>query len=602
MLFSLLAVVACNEPLSEVPVEEADGPLVKVALNVQLPEALLTKAMGYTPSIESVWVVEFGAAGYFKRWAKAEPKDSHISDNGTAGGKAYTVELPISGADQRFHIIAGYFSDTDTPETYTGSTELEVINSLETSGGDCAYWQRIVVPGGIRGIKQVDGSYRVTTESQAYFNNIPLVRNFAKVAVENVTRAFSIVRYALINVPSSGKVAPYDAATHAFVDGYSAANVGALNFTTLYNGGNGYKPQDVSIAKTTSVSNLTFKTPSDTDPYLYLYERPIPTADPTCLLVELRRDGNNYEWFKIEILNETRYVPVYRDFTYKVNIFSIDGEGEVSTTQGDMTAAQKALDGPAFGDVSASLETAGLTTVSDASSSLAVGYTDYISVSTTTTSVSLPYVFTTTESGNSPTVTIELRDAGSGAVLSTFTGVTDQAVTSGTEYSISVPLAAAGGSLKKSMVRVSAKASSTSRELYRDVYFRVMGKVDFESSSSISGGASLNNDVTLTLVLPEDLGSSIFPLTFHIEASDNSLSATDSDLPVQTGASPLGTGKNTFWFTKTIAYSDYYNRTTKEYTTSFDCHFKRNKTVTSGTTTVSVMDPGAHFNTKTFTL
>lgn len=592
----LLGAAACNEPnLVDQPIGE-DGPLVTVLLNVQLPEAVATKAMSNAPQIESVWVAEFGAAGYFKRWVKAEPVDGHITTNGNElRAKAYTVQLPISGAEQRFHIIAGLYGASEVPPTFTGQTEVEAINSIETTNGQCAYWQRIVVPNGIRGTK--DGEqYIVTPESQAYFENVPLVRNFAKVVFENAAKAFTVVQYALVNAPASGKVAPYDATTHSFVEAYDKAHVEELSFERLYNEGAGYKPQNVNVPKTTDVNSLTFKRPGDSDPYLYMYERPLPKSNPTCVLVELK-NGSRYEWFKIELLDLSRYVPIYRDFEYRVNVYYIDGTGETSTTQGNMTAAQKALDGPAFGDVSASLETASLTTITDGVSTLTVGFTDYTSDNTAGETKPLTYTFTTTQASPSPTITVELLDAGSGAVIaSSFTPYSGSA-TSGT---VNVPLAAATSTLKKSVVRVSGKASDNARLLYRNINFRVLGPQDFGTGSSLTGGATINSEVTLTLEIPEDLGQSIFPLTFLIEAADNSLSATDSDLPVQTGTSPFGTGKKTFWFVKTLNYSDYYKD--GNYITSIVCNFKRNKTVSSGSTTVHVKNQEGRFNPKDFTL
>lgn len=106
--------------------------------------------------------------------------------------------------------------------------------------------------------------------------------------------------------------------------------------------------------------------------------------------------------------------------------------------------------------------------------------------------------------------------------------------------------------------------------------------------------------VTLTIELPTDIGESLFPLTVLIEADDNSLSANDSDLPVQKGVSPIS-GRRAFWFAKTIAYSEYYNRATKQYTTLFPCHFKRNKDV-SGTTTIRLLDEEGRFVEKDYTL
>lgn len=578
----VLGLAACNEPW--VPAEqETDGPLVTIEFDVQLPEALETKAAwGNTPTITDVWVLEFGAAGYFKRWAQATPTNGHITANGEAGRKTYRVELPMSSAEQRFHIIA----NPPTTETFIGMTEVEVVNSLQTTNGNCAFWQRIVVPNGIRGTKDGD-HYVATAESQAYFSVVPLIRNFAKVIVRSTsgTNTGKILQYALVNVPTSGKVAPYDITGHQYVGPYTdIAHIGDLSFNTLYNNGRGYMPQDVTLkdiatASTTTYSTLTWKTPTSADPYLYMYERPLPTDNPTCVVVQIQDRG----WYKIEILAEGKYVPIYRDFTYSINIDAIDGDGEATVAE--------ALAGPAFGDVSASLETESMTTISDGKSRLTVGFTDWVEVSTTAKTVSLSYDFTYPSDATNPRVTVEVQDV-SGAVTSVGT-------VSGTSGTLSVNLAGnTTTSPKKSVVIVSG-VTDNYRTLYRKVYFRVVGRLEL-GNGSISGGSSMGDAVTLTLELPTDLGSSLFPLTLLIEADNNSLSANDSDLPVQIGTSPIS-NVNTFWFAKTITYSEYYNRSTKVYTTQFPCHFKRNKNV-SGTTTITVYDEHGRFGNKEYTL
>ena len=591
--FVLLGLASCNEPsLIEQP--EIDSPLVDVYFNLQLPEAMETKAMSNTPQIESVWVVEFGAAGYFKRWAKAEPVSGHISTNGVEGAKTYRVELPISSAEQRFHIIAGYFAANEEPQTYTGQTELEVINSLETTGTRCAYWQRIIVPNGIRWQESSPGSgtYVVTPESQAYFNTIPLIRNFAKVIVYTKDSNFKILQYTLVDVPSKGKVAPYDPDLHTFVAGYGKDQISGLTFTSLYANGSGYKPLAVPITKTeTAPASSAYKHPTDADPYLYLYERPLPTENPTCLLVQIQKGSATPLWYKIEILDNGKYVPIYRDFSYGINIGALDGDGEAT--------AQDAIDGAAFGDVSASLETASLTSISDGNSTLTVDFTDETFMNNET-SVDLGFTFDVEDDARLPKVTVSILNAASGAVSSSFTTYVKEGTATGSTVTgtATIPLTGISGSLKKSVLRVSGTTENY-REVYRDVYIHVMGQQEF--GGSVTGGSSLNDVVTLTITIPSDLGATLFPLTLFIEADDVSLSATDSDLPVQNGVSEFGTGKHTFWFAKTIPYTDYYHRADNTYTTSFTCHFKRNKNV-SGTTTISVKDERDRFEVKEYTL
>lgn len=571
----LFAATSCN--IDNEPLKEAEeGQLVPITVSIQMPEAELTRAAwSEQPVIENLWVIEFGASGFFKRWVQASPSEL-VSQNGEANKKNYVVYLPISSADQHFHFIA----NPPTTQTFTNKTEEEVMSLLETSNGNCAFWQKIYVPGGIRGVEQTDGTILPEPESQAYFTNIPLVRNFAKVEVHSSNASLNIVQYALINKPSAGKVAPYDTRSLEFAKGYIyGKNLSSLSFTNLYNNGNGYVPQGTTVVKDTDASALNFQTSG----FMYVYERPLPTENPTCVLVQI--DNNTAAgiggWYKIEILDEGKYVPIYRDFLYRINVAALDGMGEAS--------AQAALDGPAFGDISANMESASLTTISDGKSTLEVEFTDFVAHNGETSKV-LHYRFTTTETGASPSVTVSIIDAGTGAV----TAVSSP---SGTPANGSVTLTLGpNNTMKKSVLRVAAKASSTSRELYRDVYVRVVGPTDIESATATYTGLTKGSTVTVNLTLPQDLGRSLFPMTLFFEADDNSLSAITEDISVETGLSKFN-GKNTFYFVKTISYSDYYD---DGYKTLAPFVFELNKTITSAPN-IKVWDNENFFNIKDVT-
>ena len=570
----LFAATACNVDINEPAKEAEDGVLVPINFSIQMPEAELTRAAwGEQPVIENLWVIEFGASGYFKRWVRASLVDD-VTLNGEANRKNYTVSLPVSSADQHFHFIA----NPPTTQTFTNRTEADVMNMLETSGGNCAFWQKIYVPGGIRGVEQ-GGTIVPTPESQAYFVNIPLVRNFAKVEVHSANPNLHILQYTLINKPAAGKVAPYDIKTLGFADGYTYHSTDQhfsnLSFANLYNNGNGYTPQPVDITPDTDASALTFQTSG----YMYMYERPAPKENPTCVLVQVQNNASAGigGWYKIEILDEGKYVPIYRDFHYRINIAALDGYGE--------STAQKALDGPSFGDVSANMESASLTSISDGKSTLEVEFTDFVAHSGETSKV-LHYWFTTNETGANPSVTVQVIDAGTGAV-------TAVSAPSGTPANGSVTLTlGSNNTMKKTVLRVSGKATSTSREVYRDIYVRVVGPTDLDSATASSEGLNKGNKVYVNIQMPQDLGRSLFPMNIYIEAEDNSLSAVTEDISVEKGKSKFN-GVNTFYFVKTISYSDYYDN---GYKTIPAFEFEFNKNV-SATPNIKIWDNENFFST-----
>ena len=127
-----------------------------------------------------------------------------------------------------------------------------------------------------------------------------------------------------------------------------------------------------------------------------------------------------------------------------------------------------------------------------------------------------------------------------------------------------------------------------------------MNYQDFQTGSTHSKLVPDGTNVTLTIQLPEELPSSIFPIQVRIESKDNNLSPSkvSADLPVNSGESYWTPGKNTFYFTKTISWSDYakINKSTGlyEYVTAFPCYFTNTD---PSITTSKVVLSSEYFNT-----
>ena len=203
---------------------------------------------------------------------------------------------------------------------------------------------------------------------------------------------FEVKRWTLINVPDRGYIAPYTGdRAKRFPDGYrndflktdpsGPALYAQLTGVDRYPG---YMPPE-------AVVDEAFPGDPDTaaegiyagrGEALYLYERPLPTVDhkQTAVLVEVEfREGHpvygaeaetNTYWYKVEVLDDNAaYVPFLRGIVYTL---CIRGIGEA----GERTAAD-AYNGSYSGNISASLETAGLKDLSNGSSAIHVDGLDY---------------------------------------------------------------------------------------------------------------------------------------------------------------------------------------------------------------------------------
>ena len=143
ILAVLFCAAACSKQYVEPVVDEVSeaAPTVTLTFDVEVPEALETRSttMANTPNIESLWVIEFGASGYYKGWHECIPTDGHVTGNGESAKKQFKVELPISDNDQTFHFIA----NPPSRNSYLNQTEINVLNSMSTTSGNAAFWQRI---------------------------------------------------------------------------------------------------------------------------------------------------------------------------------------------------------------------------------------------------------------------------------------------------------------------------------------------------------------------------------------------------------------------------------------------------------------------------
>jgi len=141
-------------------------------------------------------------------------------------------------------------------------------------------------------------------------------------------------------------------------------------------------------------------------------------------------------------------------------------------------------------------------------------------------------------------------------------------------------------------LRVQGLKENGVASLYRDIVFTVMNTQTFTGSSLTVSGSTVGSEVTVTIGLPEELPSGMFPLQVRIEAENNNLTTTSADLPVSYGTSLFDSSKQTYYFIRTIEYKEYAQIVSGayQYTTQIPCSFLRTDT---GTVTVKFQDiPG----------
>jgi hypothetical protein len=458
------------------------------------------------------------------------------------------------------------------------------------------------------GDKILDGTgyYYVPDEDSPLYNMIPLVRNFARLQFTNNWSKFTLRKIALGNTPKSGLVAPYS--TTGFESTY----------TDLVSQPAGTKP---NVANLTGYHPLLSGDGIDTDcptvftsvtgtvnaATLFIYERDIPNASvpATCVLIggvlsgaaANEKDSEGLTWFKIEITDVNgAYFPFYRDFTYPMTLSSI---AESATRYNSAGAAWAALP---VGDISNSPETATLTQITDGDGLILwVSYVDYPDLSGDR-AVPLLYTFFR-ESENEGVTSVDYypdnvtftRQKKANSTLGWATtenvvkkgAITQNGANSAywdkrpsddyTWYLAEVTLNPKNpDATLQSNIHVEGHITSPyTKTLSRDVTYTVMGQQKLELTTSALSADASGNTVSLSVKLPDTFGSSVFPLTLKIEAEDNNLTPTDN-LTVETGKSAFR-NSNTYYFLKTISYSEYQSLASASPSYTFTCNFKTTK-------------------------
>lgn len=558
ILSLVLLTVSCAEELVELK-PMVDSNKVTIDFSVSVPEVPVhTKAFADAPALTNLYLAVFDENGFLVEYVKTDPNGTELAkQNGTSYKYKYSAKLTLSDTKRIIHFIA------NAPTTLRYGTEEEVITALYTEGANDAYWYRKEIIGGIRASRE--NSVLVPTEATVQaLNNIPLVRNFAKIEVRTKQDcAFKLQSYAVINAPNKGSVAAYNRTTGSFVD-YPDKTAAVLRA----GGYDAFVPGDATL--NSDITNLgldEITTPSPS----YIYERETPTSNPVYILV-YGQFGNKNVYYRVDLRDDDgNYFPLLRNFQYTITINTVTHTGYANP--------QDAANSAGSGDISTSIETEHLTNISDGAVRLTVDYTSKVLV--TESNVELKYKLDNLGEStlNSVVITSE-GEALTGIVvgediLSTVTTTTPQ---SGNWITLVVDPAQIGAEQKKGTITILATYNGD-RTIQRKVTYTLRRPYEMEIKcvpEEIPYG--INEKVKVNITIPDDLGSSMFPLEFNIEAQNLSITPDNDNLPVASGLSTIpGVNKSAFWFVKSLSKEEYDALPLVDGKRTFQCHFKANK-------------------------
>lgn len=555
ILSLVLITVSCADELVEMkPI--VDSNKVTIDFSVSIPEVPVhTKAFADAPALTNLYLAVFDENGFLVEYVPADSENKqYATSNGTS--YKYSVSLTLSDTKRIIHFLA------NAPTTLRYGTEEEVITALYTEGTNDAYWYRKEV----NGIKAtlVNKVLVPTDDTKTALTNIPLVRNFAKIEVTTKQGcAFTLQSYAVINAPNKGSVAAYSRATGSFVDypGKTAA--------VLRTGGyDAFVPGDATL--NSDITNLKLNEITSRSPS-YIYERETPIANPVYILVYGQFGGNNV-YYRVDLRDDDgNYFPLLRNFKYKVTINEVTHTG--------YSNPQDAANSVGSGDISSSIETEHLTNISDGEIRLTVDYTSKVRV--TDDNVALKYKLEKLGEAtlNSVKITCE-GEALRGIVVNGQT-VKEQTVNNpqlNAWITLDVDPAQIGAEQKTGTITIVATYDGD-RTIQRKVTYTLRRPYEMEIKcvpEEIPYG--INEKVKVNITIPDDLGSSMFPLEFNIEAQNLSITPDNDNLPVASGLSTIpGVNKSAFWFVKSLSKEEYDALQLVDGKRTFQCHFKANK-------------------------
>ena len=564
ILFLLLLATACTDEEYAPASGSQPGEGLRITLSIPEPMDAATRSIGDDLNLDYVtdlplFVLVFDENGFFTAFVEATVNSyDQASRRGT-----YTVDLPPFDGKCILHFVLGLSKDdfaTYTPD----DSESGIFSRLTVGDNKDAYWQRVEVEYVIKTLGE-DGE-TVTAISAPPLTDkghiVKLVRNFVQVSVSNQTedKHFTLEGFTVLSEISKGTVAPYwgNDESHLFADFNIDPEQGGDDYARFVNHNSGYagcnppRGDGELLEDVPGENDFTSANASE-----YIYERNQDDAqNPAYVLLKATYD-NAECYYKLDIVRFdkdtyiTSYLNLYRNFHYQINVKSVSGPG--------YSTPQEAMDAVASNNISASVDISDVNKIE-----LAEGYSLEVS--------ELDIMITGTESR---TLDYDYKENGTSLNGKEYVQVTpiggrdeggyNHAAVQSIDWNngeITITPANPLPALMETQEFVVAGRNGLSRR----VRVNVRQPFVFEAVDCDNAEKRIGAEMTLVVRLPENMPTSVFPLTLDIEPEKKSLypDVSKNRIPV------TSQGNYTFSYQATVTYNDYrQNRT-------FFFHFKSN--------------------------
>ena len=547
MLIILLAASCQQEDLATAPALKPG----EYRFSVTIPEPVVaSRALGEQPQDVTsmpMHVLVFDENGFFI----ANQTATVNSFEGLEG--TYTVSLPKNDGKTILHFVLGDVAYGTYAPT---ATEVSIFSALTVGNGRDAYWARTEIDGGI------------SEDTQLPF--VTLVRNFAKITLtagQGVPATFQLLGFAIVNETTEGTVAPYTGSGFATF-GLSGQGDAYTEFRTVNPGFGG-----------NSAGSLDDTTPQDADftkEAKYVYERnQDEAANPAYILVKAMFNDQTC-YYKLDIVRQdedtwlTSYLNLYRNFVYHVTINSVAGAG--------YNTPEQAMNAVASNNISASVEVSQVNSIQDGQGNV-LTVDDLDIMITKPEAYSLGYEYREgAKDGSEGTVCNGKKyvqvipvyeDSGD--------GINRRAVQS-VECNYDGTITITPVSPLPDVMETQEFVVTTHSGLSRRVTVNVRKPFNFDAVDCDDlVESTIGSELTLVVRLPQNMPTSVFPLTLDIEPDKKSIypDVAKNRIPV------VAEGNYTFQYRATVTYNDYRRNSTLFF------HFKTNMTNSATSITVS---------------